>query len=223
MIPCHEKLKESGPTGGESAKVQEVYRELTELKCQVEGVQQVLGESRGAQKKWSEQEERYQKILAGVQEAQKSWREADRQVEACREWLAERLLTAAEDNQELEIGKKDLKKILGKIEQYQGPGDYEDIRSVLRAIWWKKKEVLEREQRSLKEQQIEGRIKIQGLKEERDRRVSDRQEQAREFLEKKGISCLFFMRQWSLRKIWTRRRERGWRDNWRRQDCWMHW
>ena len=191
-IPCHEKLKESGPTGGESAKVQEVYRELTELKCQVEGVQQVLGESRGAQKKWSEQEERYQKILAGVQEAQKSWREADRQVEACREWLAERLLTAAEDNQELEIGKKDLKKILGKIEQYQGPGDYEDIRSVLRAIWWKKKEVLEREQRSLKEQQIEGRIKIQGLKEERDRRVSDRQEQAREFLEKKGISCLFF-------------------------------
>ncbi len=85
-----------------------------------------------------------------------------------------------------------MKKILGKIEQYQGPGDYEDIRSVLRAIWWKKKEVLERERRSLKEQQIEGRIKIQGLKEERDRRVSDRQEQAREFLEKKGISCLLF-------------------------------
>ena len=111
--------------------MQEVYRELTELKCQVEGVQQVLGESRGAQKKWSEQEERYQKILAEVQEAQKSWREADRQVEACREWLAERLLMAAEDNQELEIGKKDLKKILGKIEQYQGPGDYEDIRSCL--------------------------------------------------------------------------------------------
>ncbi len=115
---------------------------------------------------WDKLSEEYSILEEKMRVAETQVNDGERMEEEVRDRLIEEFYSLEEGNQEFYLTKKELEQLWGYIQKYEGIGDYQDIRNLMKDVWERKYQKLEGEIITLKLQREKKRECVKISKEE---------------------------------------------------------